>query len=281
MGPQEAHLVFILATLSLVQTVVCSETGQTVECTEGNITAVVSPVEPSLSLTCGGASVRGTPTADGKLYRYSDKGCNAEAGQSTETTLEELGARGSWSAGKLSVTKFPTKNTKVCLLCTSANTVTCSVAVDIAKEAASCSESGENAEEVALTLAENQTVYFKCPRETDQLNPQEKRQAFDGDCSQTQQLPAELERRDSSEANAYSLTLAKSRKAASTFCYKCIANAEKQNPSESCFIKVTTKTTTQHATPAPSDPPTSGTVIPNVSSAFACGAASVLALKIL
>lgn len=284
MAPRPAQLAFFIGTLALLQAqprIVAAP----IACTTGTIAASVTPVEPAVSLQCGNSAAVGGQALQPEFCAYEGERCKDESPTSDVSTIfQTLEAEGKWATNTLSITAFPkTKNEKICLLCRDAGTVRCKVVVSIPEDARSCSREAEKPTNLDLTLAQNETVYFRCPN-GDVLSPAEG--AYEEDCQTAATLPSGLVRKDNKEAHAYSLTLGTAPEAEKTFCYVCGAEPREKAKAQECFVKVTTQaktqtptqTTTQATTRPPGgSPTTSGTVTSQLSVTLGCG----LALTIL
>lgn len=252
MVPRKAQVVFLLGTLLLVRAAPCVGE-QTITCESGTRSAAVSPVVPSVTLSCAETQELSSRTLDMKLCAHKGDTCTEDTVQNADKVLKSIGAIGTWSGNRLAVTQFPSKNEKISFICKKQQQATCTVVVDISKAAESCIREQSQAKDLNLTLSENETVYFRCPEE-DMLSPVSAGLAYNGDCQGTAtELPGELKRAQNDTTKAYSLTLVKSPAKVTSVCYKCGATASDTKAAENCFIKVTTQTTTQ----PPSGPPTS------------------------
>lgn len=276
MAAQTTQLDFLLAALLLVRSALGDEEVAKV-CSAGTLVASVSPIAPSVSFQCAETQQdQGQTRAPAMQFSaYTGDSCNKKQTQATvDSVLRPLNAGGSWSGTKLTLSKFPAQNEKICLLCKNAEAVTCTVVVDIAKDAATCSRSGEKAVDLDLTLAENETVYFRCP-DQDKLSPQTATKAYKEDCRrEPEPLLEGMVRNGNDKTMAYTLSLEKPPATTKTFCYKCGASSEKREAAPHCYIKVTTQATTPATTdPSHTSTTTSGTAISEASVASACSIA--------
>ncbi|PHJ24400.1 sag-related sequence srs27b, partial [Cystoisospora suis] len=171
MALQREQLACLLGTLLLVQNASCSESSQAV-CESGMHSASVSLLVPSVPLKC---SQDGPVKAAGaKFCGYHGGACDEACNPDPASILKSMKANGTWSKDVLTIDSFPPQKEKICFVCSDSRAVACTVVVDIAKAAQSCTN-GKAKEDVQarnldLTLAETQTVYFSCP-DTDQLSP--------------------------------------------------------------------------------------------------------------
>lgn len=267
---------FLLGTLFLVRAA-SSKEQQAKTCSSGTLSASVSPVKPSVSFQCGEPADNQVRSVVMKFSSYAGEACNEQGSENdVGTILSALHAAGQWSAPELTITRFPPQKEKICLLCTTDTAVTCKVVVDIAEEAASCTGKGKTIEVVNRTVAEKDTVYFKCAN-SDTLRPAAATSAYGDNCQTEESLPDGLVRRDTSPLQAYSLTLVKAPKTTKTICYACNSSTSDRPESlhDTCHIKITTQTTTQATTSQlPSHSTTaSGTEVPRTPIVLACGIA--------
>lgn len=240
------------------------------KCTSGTLVASVTPVEPSVSLECAAPLLSDAPTPQTGFCACTGEECDEQnTDQGVNTVLTTINAEAEWSDSRLAITKFPTKNERICFLCASGDAPTRTV-VDIAKDAESCSRSGPEAMHRNLTLAENETGYFKC-LQGDALSPQA--DAYKEDCHASQPRDC-LSKSRGETGKAYSLTLRKALQTAKTFCYTCSKEPSRpENPAD-CHVKITTQATTRPQADSPADSPTtSGTATSRRAAVLACGVA--------
>lgn len=119
-----ARQVFFFATLLLVQAASCTEEEQVKTCASGTLSASVSPVEPSVSIQCGQLQGNRLRSVNMMFSLFVGEACDEKSSEDAiDNVLAPLDAAGEWSGPKLTITKFPPRNGKVCLLCSDGNSV--------------------------------------------------------------------------------------------------------------------------------------------------------------